>query len=225
MLATSLVGGFDVAIGVLALLTVRGKAGSELTAAVAFSIGFVILTLANSELFTENFLIPVAALIAGRSRPIALVRLWLVTLVGNLVGGAGAIVLMVDAFPRLGGIAVDIGAHYPQIGTGWRSFAGAMLGGALVTLMTWMHHNHEQPIAKIVAAAMTGFLLAAGPVNHVIVAALEMFAALLHGAPFGYRDLGVATAWFALGNLVGGVGLVTGLRLFQAGGETEELSR
>src|SRR4051812_22674763 len=172
LLAAATVGGFDVAVGVFALLLVRAGGGNELVASVAFSIGFVVLTLANSELFTENFLIPVAALIAGRSQPPAMVRLWIVTLVANLFGGAVAIVLVVDAFPKLGGTAVEIGAHYPSIGIGWRSFSGAMLGGALVTLMTWMHHTHDAPGAKIVAAAVVGFLLAAGPVNHVNVAAL-----------------------------------------------------
>ena len=212
------VGGFDVSIGVFALLVAKRTGAGELVGALAFSVGFVILTLANSELFTENFLVPIAALQHGGQRPWRLVELWVITLMTNLAGGAVSIVLMASAFPALTKAAIPVGAHYPHLGIGWRSFAGAMLGGALVTLMTWMQHAHDGAGPKVVAAALTGTLLAAGPVNHVIVAALEMFAGLLHGAPYGYLDLAAVTAWFAIGNLVGGIALVTGFRLAQAGG-------
>jgi formate/nitrite transporter FocA (FNT family) len=53
-------------------------------------------------------------------------------------------------------------------------------------------------------------------VNHAVVASLLCFAALHAGASFGYASwlglLGLAI----LGNMVGGLGLVTILRLFQA---------
>jgi formate-nitrite transporter family protein len=63
--ATALVGGFDVAFGVgaygLAAAAVDGDL-SRLVGAVAFGIGFVFIVVGRSELFTENFLIPVAGL-------------------------------------------------------------------------------------------------------------------------------------------------------------------
>src|SRR4051794_26967965 len=58
--STGLVGGLDVGVGVLALLVVRAQTGSALLGALAFPVGFLALTLGNSELFTENFLVPVA---------------------------------------------------------------------------------------------------------------------------------------------------------------------
>ncbi len=61
----------------LALLVVKQATGNDLLAAVAFSIGFIALTLAGSELFTENFLVPVAALAAG-----------------NVVGGVGLVTML-----------------------------------------------------------------------------------------------------------------------------------
>src|SRR5213079_3265485 len=99
----------------------------------------------------------------------------------------------------------------------WRSFAGAILGGAVITLMTWMERSTESVPAKLVAAASAAFVLAAAPLNHVIVVSLEMFAALQYGAPFGYLDWLTIAAWYALGNIIGGVALVTGLRMVQLG--------
>jgi formate/nitrite transporter FocA (FNT family) len=52
-----------------------------------FPIGFIALLLARSELFTENFLVPVTARVAGHGSWPQLVRLWLVTLAANLAGG------------------------------------------------------------------------------------------------------------------------------------------
>jgi formate/nitrite transporter FocA (FNT family) len=42
-----------------------------------------------------------------------------------------------------------------------------------------------------------------------------MFAALISGAPFGYLNWLSALGWSALGNLVGGLVLVTALRLLR----------
>ena len=53
--------------------------------------------------------------------------------------------------------------------------------------------------------------------NHAIVVSLILFAGLHAGAPYGYLDWLGVLAWASLGNLVGGVGLVTVLRLIQVG--------
>src|SRR3954470_14527188 len=87
LIATGLVGGIDVATGVMAMLVVEAKTGDKLLGGLAFSIGFIALTLARSELFTEDFLVPVGAVIARQSRVRSLLRLWWVTAAANLVGG------------------------------------------------------------------------------------------------------------------------------------------
>jgi formate/nitrite transporter FocA (FNT family) len=217
LLATGIVGGGDVAMGLFALLIVDTETGNTLLASLAFSIGFIMLTLASSELFTENYLVPVAAVVARKATPTALLRLWVGTLAMNLVGGWLIVGLISSGFPRLGPAAVRIGTQYVHDGIGWRSFSGALLGGSAITLMTWMERSTESVPAKLLAAISTAFLLAAAPLNHVIVVSLELFAALQHGAPFGYLDWLSIAAWYTLGNMLGGLGLVSGLRLVQVG--------
>jgi formate/nitrite transporter FocA (FNT family) len=87
LLATGAVGGIDVGVGVFALLLVAESTHNDLLAGLAFGIGFIALTLANSELFTENFLVPIVAVTTRRARPLAVLRLWLGTAATNLVGG------------------------------------------------------------------------------------------------------------------------------------------
>jgi len=216
--ATGAVGGIDVGLGVLALFLVQRSTHDEVLSSLAFGTGFVALTLAQSELFTENFLVPIAAIAAGRARWVELARLWAVTLLFNLIGGWVITGLIVTGIPKLGPVAIKIGRFYPDIGFGFHALALAMLGGCVITLMTWMVHSTTSVPAQLVAAAVAAFLLAAGPLDHAIVVSLEMFAALHAGAPFGYASWLATVAWASLGNILGGVGLVTVLRLVQVGG-------
>lgn len=226
LLATGLVGGIDLSIGVIALLVVKDATGSTILGALAFTTGFIALSLARSELFTENFFVPVAAVVAQTARVRDLIRLWLGTLVMNLVGGGIIMALLINAMPSLSEVAQETATFYTVIGIGWSSFALAMLGGAVITIMTWMERNSESQGPKIVGAVAASFVLAAVPLNHVIVSSLEMFAALATGgAAFGWLEyLGIA-AWSTLGNTVGGLVLVTLIRLVQVGRQPIEQER
>jgi formate/nitrite transporter FocA (FNT family) len=220
LIATGLVGGTDVSSGVLAFLLVREAAGdsaaSRLLAGLAFSTGLIALTLARSELFTENFLVPVITVVVRKATPGSLLRLWAVTLAANLAAGWLITGLIMAGYPQFSHVAVESGADYAELGTGWRPFALALLAGAVITLMTWMQHSVESYGIKLVPAVTAGFLLAGGSLNHAVVGSLMAFAGLHTGvSPYGYLDWARSAGWAALGNIIGGVCLVTVLRLLQ----------
>lgn len=217
LFATGAVGGIDIGVGILGLLLVEQATGSALLGGLAFGIGFIALALAKSELFTENFLVPIVAVTAGKSRPRAVLRLWAGTAATNLLGGWVIMAVVMSALPQLRPTAVRLARHYAEVGLGWQSFAAAILGGAVITLMTWMERGSDSEVGKLVAAMAAAFLLAAGSLFHAIVVSLLMFAGLQAGAPYGYLDWAGVLGWSALGNIVGGVGLVTVLRLVQVG--------
>jgi formate-nitrite transporter family protein len=219
LLATGAVGGIDVSMGVLASLLVETETHSKPLAALAFTIGFIALTLANSELFTENFLVPIAAMTAKRAGLGALLRLWGATALTNLLAGWIMMAFIAGAFPLLRTTTLHSGVGYHEAGIGWQAFALAVLAGVAITLMTWMEHSNESVGAHVVAAVALAFVLAVGSLHHVIILSLSMFGALIYGAPFGYASWAATAAWAAAGNIVGGVGLVTALRLLQAGKE------
>lgn len=216
LLATGAVGGIDVGTGVLALLLTEQATHDALLGGLAFSAGLVAVTMARSELFTEDFLIPVSAVIARQVQLRLLLRLWAGTLAANLAGGWVFTWFIISGLPQLRPQAAALGAHYAQLGTGASSFSLAVLGGAVITLMTWMQHGTSSVPAKLAAAVGAGFLLAGGSLDHVVVSSLLMFAALHTAhAPFGYLGWAEAAAWAAAGNVAGGIGLVTVLRLLQ----------
>ena len=217
LFATGAVGGVDISAGILGLLLVEEATGNALLGGLAFAIGFIALVLANSELFTENFLVPVVAVTAGRARPAAVLRLWAGTAATNLLAGWLMMGVIVSAVPDIRETAVRLASHYTEVGLGWESFSAALLGGAIITLMTWMQRGADSELGRIVAAVAAAFLLAAGSLFHAIVVSLLMFAGLQAGAPFGYLDWMGVLAWSTVGNVLGGVGLVTMLRLVQVG--------
>lgn len=227
LLSTGLIGGLDVSLGILALLVIEHATGMRELGALGFTIGFIALTLGRSELFTENFFVPVAAVVARKARLLSLARLWAGTLVTNLLGGWVFAWLIIAGVPRLSETAVQTASYYPEMGIGWQSFALGILAGVAITVMTWMERSSASEVGRLVSTFVIAFLLAATPLNHVIVISLEIFAALHAGAPFGYADWAASAAWAGLANMVGGLTLVTLLRLAQVGaqGIREEQAR
>lgn len=127
LIATGLLGGLDIGVGLLAFLLVKHVTNNELLAGLAFSSGFIALTLAGSELFTENFLVPVVAVVAKSGTFIALIRLWATTLVTNLVAGWLLMALFVLALPDLAETAVQTARKYVDLGVTWHAFALAVV--------------------------------------------------------------------------------------------------
>ena len=214
---TGVLAGVDVVVGVLALLAVHEATGNPLLAGLAFSVGFLALLLARSELFTESFLVPVTAVAAGHGGPRDLARLWGVTLVANLAGGWFFMLLVATGFPQLHETAVEAGRHFVEPGWTLQTFCLAVLAGSTITLMTRMQQGTDEVIGKIAAAVAGALVLAGLQLFHSVLDSLLIFAALLGGpAPFGYADWLSFLGLSLVGNVVGGLGLVTLLRLLRS---------
>lgn len=222
LLATGAIAGIDVGIGVLAKLSVMEATGSELLGGLAFAIGFIAILLGQSELFTENFLIPVAAALRRRRSLPSLLRLWGLTGLGNLAGGWVMMAIIVLAIPRISesDVLLEVAFHFVEMGIGWEMFGSAILAGAAITLMTWMQQGASTLGGKLVAVSTIAFVLASTPLLHTVVSSLEMFGALQRSADFGYVDWAGVFGVAVIGNIIGGVVLVTMLRLVQARAES-----
>jgi formate/nitrite transporter FocA (FNT family) len=91
-------------------------------------------------------------------------------------------------------------------------------GAATMTLMTRMQHGTDDMMAKIVGAVAAAFLLAGTQMFHSILDSLLIFGALHTGdATFGYAEWARLIGNMAvIGNMAGGLGLVTLLRLLRS---------
>jgi formate/nitrite transporter FocA (FNT family) len=225
--ATALVGGFDVAFGVAAYGLATGAVDAQarsgvatLVGSVAFGIGFVFVVVGRSELFTENFLVPIAGL-EGRYRQswLKLVELWVAALVLNVVGGALLAIILTskgvlvgDSHPALVDLAERLGSYGVLT-----SFLSAIVAGALMTLMTWFVEGAAPSMGvRIVMSWIIGAVIVLGTFNHAIVSTIEIVFGMRYGADLDIGDLFANLGLAVGGNLVGGLLLVTFARTAQA---------
>jgi formate/nitrite transporter FocA (FNT family) len=227
ILVTSFIGGAEVSLGGLAAMTVLGSAQQAVPglglypalalAGLAFPIGFLFVIVGRSELFTENFLIPVVSVFQGERKPGSLVALWLLSWVGNVVGcGGTALLLSVpDAIgePIKAGFAAytEYKLSVPLLGV----FVSAVLAGGVMTALTWLLLAIEHPVGRIIAIFAAGYVLFASNLSHSIVSTSVLLAGFV-GAHHSLADVAIWVLVATAGNLVGGLGLVTLFRLTQA---------
>ncbi len=221
LVPTGLLGGIDIGVGILAYLVVKTETDNQILAGIAFSIGFVALLLAHSELFTENFLVPVTAAVAEKGPWLGLARLWAITLVTNIAGGALTVWVILRARPDLEPVARETGLHYAELGVSLQSFLLAVLAGLVITLMTRMQHSTDNLGVRIVPAILFGSVLVGAELFHCVLDSIFIIGAAVAGADVTVGQFLVALGWSVLGNTVGGIGLVTFLRLVRTAPKIE----
>lgn len=216
VLITGLFGGFEIGVGIMAYLGVLYETGNHLLAGLAFSAGLIALLLAKSELFTEGFLVPIAAVVAREASYAQLGKLWGGTLIANLVGGWLFMALIMTAFPQWSETITNEATHYLDAGFNWTTVCLAVLAGSTITLMTRMQHGTDSVTGKIAAAVVGAFLLYGLQLFHSILDSLLIFGAIHTGADISYLEW---LGWFSyvvVFNMLGGILLVTALRLVSA---------
>jgi formate/nitrite transporter FocA (FNT family) len=224
-ISTALAAGFDIVAGILALALVStqlqhrfGTDAAHVFGSMGFGIGFVFLVVGRGELFTENFLVPIAGLDhrSGASwRNLA--KLWITSPIFNVVGGLIMILILTTHSVLPFGTGKTIEELAGTIhANGWLAlFMSAIFAGALITAMTWFVEGQESMLVRVVVAWLTGFILAVGSLNHVIVVTLELIFGYRYGAHFNWIFILENFFLAALGNAIGGLGLVTLNRLTQ----------
>jgi formate-nitrite transporter family protein len=224
MISTALAAGFDIVAGVVGLglvatqLSRLGVHPAHVLASLAFGIGFVFLIVGRGELFTENFLVPIAGLDHRRgSSWLALARLWITSPIFNVVGGLIMILILSasEVMPKGTGTTLQHNAELIHRQPTLALFLSAVFAGALITAMTWFVEGQESMLVRVVVAWIAGALLALGSFNHVIVITLELIFGYRFGAGFGWTFILGNFFLAAAGNMVGGLGLVTLNRLTQ----------
>lgn len=224
--ATALAAGFDIAAGVVLIAVLSsplehhfGKDAASVAGSLGFGVGFVFLVVGRGELFTENFLVPLAGL-HGKPRNAwwKIAELWTVSPVANVLAGLviACIVTTHGVLPVGSGRVLTDAAQKVHANGTLALFMSAVFAGALITAMTWFVEGHDSVGIRLTVAWVTGAFLALAHLNHVIVVTIELIFGIRFGAHipwlFVLGNLGLA----ALGNMVGGIGLVTLNRFTQA---------
>lgn len=218
--ATGFIAGVTIVFGIIALGVVEallkpdfGDGLAAVGGALAFAVGLVFLIVGRTELFTENFFGPVAVAFQQERRRVwfQLGRLWVTILILNLIGGMvlTAIMSVPGALPTgsaetLVTLAEDIADKTPLA-----TLARAVMAGALITLLSYLLEACDTVAARISIAYMAGFVLALGPFDHVVVSALHLLFGIFLSDAVSYTDMAANIGLATLGNLLGGILLIT----------------
>jgi formate/nitrite transporter len=223
---TSFIGGMSISFGAVALAWAGASMGgadapsaAHLVSALAFPIGFVILLVGKSELFTENFFLPVSAVLERRGTLRQLLSLWGVSLMFNLLGSLLFAVLIARPGVLGEGPAremIELAQH--KVEYSWETaFVKALFGGWLMTIMTWLVVAAEGLGPRLMIIWGVATLIVLAEFNHVVISAAEIFMAMFLGADITVSEWFIRNFVPALfGNVIGGVVFVTLLSYIQA---------
>lgn len=224
---TAFIGGMSVSFGVVAMAWAASALTGEivspspahLAGALAFPVGFIIFLVGKGELFTEDFLLPVAGVLERRGSLRQLAELWGSSLVFNLIGALVFAFLIsrpgvLDSEPA--GHIVLLAEHKIAYGFG-SAFVKAIFAGWVMTMLTWLLLATEEFAAKVAIIWSMAALIVLAQFNHVVISASEIFMGLFLGGSFTVADWFTANFVPALiGNVIGGVVFVTMLHYVQA---------
>jgi formate/nitrite transporter FocA (FNT family) len=210
--------GFSFAAGAF-LSTVVAEPFRAAAAAAAYPLGFILVVLARSQLFTENTLEPVIPLLNRRNRKtlVGMLRLWAIVMAGNLLGAA-VFALAAAHTPMLGAQLRPALLHVAESGTsggfGLVVYKG-IFAGWLVGLMAWLIGSTSATGAQIALVWLTTAPIAAFDFRHSIAGAVEAFYRAAVGATTWGGSLGEFVVPAIVGNVIGGVTLVALLNFGQ----------
>jgi formate/nitrite transporter FocA (FNT family) len=220
--------GLNISFSAIALAVVGSLTGGiGLAAIAAYPIGFLIVVLGRAELFTENTVTPVAVVLTDRTKLLNMLRLWAVIFVFNILGAIAF--AFVFAYGRiLSSSAIDIllGEVATKLEAGfWEVTLKAVIGGWLVALIAWMVAASQDTISQIFFIWLLVLLIPATGLAHCVAGSAEVLMSVFLGEASWAEYFGRFLVPATLGNVVGGLVLVTLLNYGQVVGSRVKKSQ
>src|ERR1700744_1296880 len=197
----------------IALLTPAGTTPTNTTLFVAkmfYPLGFIVVILGRSQLFTENTLYPLALVLAEKKHFWKTLRLWATVLPANVLGAlafaaiaslTGA--LRPDMVQSLANLGLEA-THNSSVAIFW----SAVMGGWIIAPVAWLVSGSHSITGSVMIIWMLAFVVGLGNFAHSIATSGEILAAVL----VGQASWSSYATWLLLavaGNICGGVGMVT----------------
>jgi formate/nitrite transporter FocA (FNT family) len=173
----------------------------------AYAVGFIFVVLGRSELFTEQTTLAVLPVLSGDAKFAALIRLWAIVFVANLIGAAGFAALAVAIGPALGVIDRQVFgemARHVIDHPAAAIFGSAVLAGWLMGLLSWLVAASRDTISQIVVVAIITSVIGLCRLHHVVVGSVEVLAGLFAGPFVTPAEFGRFLVLATLGNALGG---------------------
>jgi formate/nitrite transporter FocA (FNT family) len=183
--------------------------------AFAYPIGFIIVVLGKSILFTEQTSLLALPVLHKKRTILELVKLWTIVIFGNLVGGAFMAVFIVLVGTGMGIISYDsvsaIALHVTK-GSVAVIFGSAIMAGWLMALLSWLVTSSSSTMGRIFVIYMITAIVGFAGFHHSIVGNIEVLAGVLFTDSISIGTYAAFQATALFGNAFGGVFFVALLR-------------
>jgi len=184
-----------------------------------YPLGFVFVIAGRSELYTENTLTPVAGILSGTGTIAKVCKRWGIVLACNLAG-----TLVFSGLVSHTGVVFDpYKPVYQAMGLALvkqpflQAVLAGVLAGWLVGLLSWLMRATEGSAAHFLITYTIAYLLVALSLYHCVIGSIEVLLGMFAGAPISWADwISRFLAPAVVGNTIGAVVFVTGLKAFQA---------
>jgi len=204
-------------IGVASVQAILGEGNwQQLVSYLLYPSGFIAVIIGRSQLFTENTLYPVVLVLDERGHLLYTLRLWVVVFTSNILGAVcfAALAIRTQALrPEISQALVRMGQD-AAFGSFGHLFWSGVVGGWIIALVAWMVTASHWTIGQVVMIWLLTFILGVGRFSHCVVSSCEILSAVMAGTV----SAGAYFQWLlpaTVGNIVGGVGIVSVLNYGQ----------
>ena len=222
LLLSAVSAGLDIGFGpflMAVVLTLVGgswsKPPTELLIANVYAVGFIIVILGRSELFTEHTSLAFLPVLDGRASVRALGQLWGLVYVGNLVGAVAFSAFGAFLGPGLAAVEPHVFVklaksltHYSWV----MLFSAGVLAGWLMGLLSWLVTAAQETISRVVLVWIIATTISLAHLPHSIAGSVEVLLGVFSSDAVSFLDYGRFLFFSSVGNLVGGVVFVALLK-------------
>ncbi|WP_328673128.1 formate/nitrite transporter family protein [Streptomyces sp. NBC_00328] len=232
-LVSAMLAGIYIGVGEILLLSVAGplEAGHSgvvrLVEGAVFPVALLLVLFAGADLFTSQCMTMTFGVLSRRTTWADLARVWVMSLLGNLVGAVVfALFIGMAGTLKSGPSASLLGSLLAakEAASGGELFARAVLCNMLVCLAVWMFTRASGDGAKATMVWWPVFAFVASGFEHSI-ANMSLFSLGIVNGQAEVADLARNLAFTVPGNIVGGAVLVAAAYWFANDGGRTAVSK
>lgn len=227
--------GLNVSFGALFMgmaLTFSPSFSSELVKQLVLAnvsaVGFVLVILGQTELFTAHTTLGLLPVLNGQAAVADLARLWGVIYVANLIGCTAFAGLIAVTGPALG--IVDPSAFGSLADalvpfSAWAITLSGIIAGWLMGLLTWLVAASRDSVGEFLVTWVVASAIGFGPFHHSLLGSTEVLTAVLLAQGVSIADFVHFLSYTTIGNVIGGTVFVAALNYGHAirGSRSREL--
>lgn len=215
--------GLDIGFGPLLMAVVVTSAGvsgtavltKELLLGLAYGVGFILVVLGRSELFTEHTTLAVLPVLDNQASLVRLGRLWGTVYVANIVGAVLFAWFAVAIGPAMGIVEpaafVEVAKTFTEQSPKVLIGAGIMAGW-LMGLLSWLVSAADSTISRMLVVWLIAAAIGFAHLPHCIAGTVEVVAGVIVAPDIGVVEYLEFLTFSTVGNTIGGVVFVALLK-------------